>query len=313
MVQSMSSIVSASATLLIIGLWLVLHGAAVAADRRRSLITLALLPLLPLATLATGGFLGYGVCWDLSVVAFLFTITRHRLWFYLSAPVAAFLGLSLFVTYAAQRVGIREVVWFEQSGVLDRLDRISTIVTDFELLDLTSPAHVAALDDRLNQNALVGAAVIYHEAGFAPFALGATIPPWTLIPRVVWPNKPAIGGSGSIVTDFTGISFAEGTSVGVGQVAELYINFGTPGVLIGFFGLAYVLMRLDQGIMRSLATDDTRGLLPRAMVGLMLLNPGGSLQEVLVACAAAYVAAHLVMSVRLFDIPLAARSRRQLA
>ena len=299
--------------MLILGLWLVLYGAAVAADRRRTLATLALLPLLPLATLVTGGFLGYGIYWVLSVVAFLFVITRRRIWFYCGAPVAVFLGLSLFVTYMGQRTGIREVVWQEQSGLLDRLDRVSAIITEFELLDLTSPDTGAALDGRLNQNVLVGAAVIYHEDGAAPFAYGATIPPWALIPRAVWPDKPEIGGGGDIVSEYTGIRFAEGTSVGAGQVLEFYINFGVPGVLIGFFGLGYLLMWLDQGIMRALAADDMRGLLLRAMPGLMLLQPGGNLLEILVACVAAYVAARLVVSLKFFDVPLPARPRRQAA
>ena len=65
-VPSLTSVVSALATLLILGLWLVLYGAADRADWRRTLATLALLPLLPLATLVTGGFLGYGVYWVLS-------------------------------------------------------------------------------------------------------------------------------------------------------------------------------------------------------------------------------------------------------
>ena len=50
-----------------------------------------------------------------------------------------FLGLSFFVTYMGQRTGIREVVWQEQSGLLDRLDRASSLITKFELLDLASP------------------------------------------------------------------------------------------------------------------------------------------------------------------------------
>ena len=82
-----------------------------------------------LATLVTGGFLGYGVYWVLSVVAFLFVITRRRTWFYVATPVAVFLGLSLFVTYMGQRSGIREVVWQEQAGLLDRLDRASSMIT----------------------------------------------------------------------------------------------------------------------------------------------------------------------------------------
>jgi hypothetical protein len=312
-VPSLTSVVAAFGTLLILGLWLVLYGAAVAADWPRTLATLALLPLLPLATLVTGGFLGYGVYWVLSVVAFLFVITRRRIWFCFGTPVAVFLGLSLFVTYMGQRTGIREVVWEEQAAMRDRLDRVSAIVTEFELLDLESPTHVAALDGRLNQNVLVGAAIMYHEDGFAPFAYGATIPIWALIPRAVWPDKPATGGGGNVVSEFTGIRFDETTSVGAGQVLEFYVNFGIPGVVIGFLGLGYLLMRLDRGIMRSLAVDDMRGLLLRAMPGLMLLQPGGNLLEILVGCVAAYVGAHLVISLRFFDVPLAARSRRLVA
>jgi hypothetical protein len=312
-VPSLTSVVSALATFLIIGIWLVLYGAAVRADWRRTLETLVLLPLLPLATLVTGGFLGYGAYWVLSIIAFLFVISRRRILFYLLAPMAAVLGLSLFVTYMGERTGIREVVWFEQSSIFDRLERVSTIVTRFQLLDLASPTDVAALDDRLNQNVLVSAGVAYHEDGFAPFAYGATVPLWALIPRALWPNKPDVGGSRDVVGEFTGTRFAEGTSVGVGQVLEFYINFGIPGVLIGFLGLGYLLMWLDRGIMQALAGDDMRGLLLRAMPGLTLLQPGGSLLEILVACVAAYVAACAVISLRLLDLPWPARLRRQAA
>jgi hypothetical protein len=312
-VPSLTSVASAWATLLILGLWLVLYGAAVAVDRRRTVALLALLPLLPLATLVTGGFLGFGVYWVLSVIAFLFVISPRRIWFYAAAPPVVFLGLSLFVTYMGQRVGIREVVWQEQAGLLDRLDRASSIITTFELLDLSSPTQVIALDDRLNQNALVGVAVMNHGDGGARFAYGGTIPPWALIPRVVWPGKPPTGGGGDIVSEFTGMRFAEGTSVGTGQVLEFYVNFGIPGVLISFFALGCLLMRLDQGIMRALASGDMRGFLLRAMPGLMLLQPGGNLLEIVVGCVAAYVAARLIISLGFFNGRLAARSRPQTA
>jgi hypothetical protein len=310
-VPSLTSVVSSLGTLLIIGLWLALYGAAVAADRRRTLATLALLPLLPLTTLVTGGFLGYGIYWVLSIVAFLFVITRQRAWFYWGTPVAMFLGLSLFVTYMGQRNGIREVVWHEQSSLLDRFDRVTAIITDFKLLDLTSPDHVAALDGRLNQNVLVGAAVQYHDSGAATFAYGGTIPPWALIPRAIWPDKPETGGGGDVVSQYTGIDFAGGTSVGAGQVLEFYVNFGVPGVLAGFFGWGCILMWLDLGIMRALAVDDMRGLLLRAMPGLTLLQPGGNLLEILVACVAGYGAARLISSLKFFEIALPVRSYRQ--
>jgi hypothetical protein len=310
---SATAIVSAMATVLILGLWLALYSAAIADNQRRTAVTLALLPSLPLSTLVTGGFLGYGVYWILSVIAFLFVIVKNRTLFYLLAPVVAYLGLSLFVTYAGQRGDIRELVWYENSSLLIRLERISHLVTDFEFLDLDRPSHASAIDARLNQNRLVGAAVAYHESGAADFAYGGTVPVWALIPRVIWPDKPEVGGSGNIVSDYTGIQFARGTSVGVGQVLEFYVNFGIPGILAGFAFLGFVLMRLDRGTMRALAEQDTLGFLVRAMPGLTLLQPGGSLLEIIVALVAARVAAQLILSANLLRLSRSARRQRSAA
>ena len=156
LVPSMTAIASVLGTLLILGFWLQLYAAAVAHDTRQTLLVLATLPLLPLATLTTGGFIGFGTVWALSVLAFQFVISRRRIWFYLAAPFVIFLGLSLFVTYFQQRDEIREVVWDESTGIMQRLDKVSTLVTDFQLLDLSNEKHLLALDQRLNQNYLVG-------------------------------------------------------------------------------------------------------------------------------------------------------------
>ena len=99
-------------------------------------------PLLPLATLVTGGFLAYGFHWVLGTLAFCYVMARRRLWIYLASPLLVFLGLSLFVTYMGQREAIRDVVWYEQAGFFDRIEQVSRIITDFELLDLSSNAHL---------------------------------------------------------------------------------------------------------------------------------------------------------------------------
>jgi hypothetical protein len=264
-----------------------------------------------LATLVTGGFLGSGIYWVLSILAFLFVISKRRVLFYLAAPLAVYFGLSLFVTYMGQRTGIRDVVWNAEASFADRLDRTSKIATEFQLLDLGSSAHITALDDRLNQNAFVGLAVGHLESGWSEFALGATVPVWALIPRAVWPDKPMVGGGGTVITEFTGITFNTATSVGTGQVFEFYVNFGTAGVVIGFMLLGFGLMWLDRGIMRGLAADDTRVVLLRALPGLTLLQPGGNLLEIVVSCAAAVIAAHFVINMRAFRIFRVARAGGQ--
>jgi hypothetical protein len=314
-VPSLTSVVYPFGTMIILGVWLWLFSALKQGDRRRVISILALLPLFPIATLALQGFLGFGVYWILSSVAFLFLLIRRgRIWFYIAAGPTMYLGLCLFVTYMGQRTELREVIWHEKVGLTDRLDQMTSLVTKFQTLDLDSPLHVASIEDRLNQNYLVGAAIVRHDNGWLPYAYGATVPIWALIPRAVWPGKPAVGGSGSIVSDVTGLRVAEGTSFGVGQVLEFYVNFGVPGEIVGFFLLGLLFMRLDRRIMASIDAFDIRGVLVRALPGLTLLQPGGSLLEMLVACAAAYLAAQIALSVPILGLtPLLPRTRPALS
>jgi hypothetical protein len=286
LLPSITALVSAIATLLILGLWLVVYGAVLDSNPRRLRLTLVLLPLLPLSTLITGGFLGYGIFWILSVVAFVFVIAPRRAWFFVTAPLVLYLGLSLFVTYMGQRVAIREAVWRQQAGIAERVDRI-------------------------NLNAYTGRAMQRIASGWVDYAYGATMPISALIPRAIWPDKPAVGGGGTVVSDFTGIPFDRYTSVGTGQVFEFYVNFGLPGVVGGFLLFGFMLMWLDCGIMRALAVGDARGLLLRALPGLAMLQPGGNLVEILVAVAGAVFVGYLMMHATLFQLVRRARLRRR--
>jgi hypothetical protein len=299
-VASLESLVSPLGALLVIGLWLRLYNADRRRQPERTVQTLALLPLLPLATLSTAGFIGYGVNWVLSVVAFLFSLSRRRFWFYVSAPVVVFLGLSFFVAYMGERTGIRELVWKENAGMTERLARISEIITNFRPLDLQSSQHVKALEERLNQNFLVGIGEQRLQSGAVGLRHGDTFPAWNLIPRAIWPDKPDIGGGGDLVSAFTGVHFAENTSVGVGQVLEFYMNFGQAGVIAGFAILGFILTRIDARIAHALYDGDIRALLSWAMPGLTLISPGGNLSEILVACAGAIVSAQLLCATAAF-------------
>jgi len=299
LVPSFTAVASVTGLLIILGFWLKLY----AADSRQTLSTLAMVPLLPLSTLVTGGFLGFGTVWAMTIVAFCFVVARRRIWFYLASPVVIFLGLSLFVTYFQQRNEIREVVWSENSNTMERLDKVTKLVTDFQFLDLSNEWHLFALDQRLNQNYLVGAGIMRHRADAVKLFYGATLPVWAFIPRAIWPDKPAVGGGGDLVTEFTGIRFAEGTSVGVGQVLEFYMNFGMWGVLAGFAVLGFILMRLDQHIMRALAMRNIHHIVRFSLPGLALLAPMGNLKETLVAVVAAAIASQLLIYFNLLGSP----------
>ena len=299
LVPSFTSIASVTVLLLMLGFWLKLY----AADSRQTLLTLAMVPLLPLCTLVTGGFLGFGTNWALIILAFCFVVARHRIWFYLASPVVIFLGLSLFVTYFQQRQWIRDVVWDENTTTMERLDKVTNLVTNFQFLDLSKDRHLLALDQRLNQNYLVGAGVMRHRADAVKLLYGATLSVWALIPRAIWPDKPDVGGGGALAMEFTGIRYAEGTSVGVGQVLEFYMNFGMWGVLAGFAVLGFIFMRLDQHIMRALAMRNIHHLVRCSLPGLALVSPMGNLLEILVAVAAAAIVSQLLIYFNLLGLP----------
>jgi hypothetical protein len=293
-VPSLTAVTSVMGELLIIGLWFRIYTLATTKRSRRISLVLVMLPVLPLSTLVSGGFIGYGTTWVLSITAFYFVIARRRIWFYLATPPVIFLGLSLFVTYFQQRDDIRDVIWYQNAGIERRLAQVSKLVTEFQFLDLSDEFQQFALDGRLNQNFLVGMGVMAHRQGQSQLWYGGTVPLWAIIPRAIWPDKPTVGGSGGLVSEFTGITFEKDTSVGVGQVLEFYMNFGMAGVLAGFAIFGFVLMRLDQGLMRGLAMGNIHGAVQCALLGLALLQPLGSLLEIIVGAVSAIVVAQLL-------------------
>src|SRR5262249_39950846 len=105
------------------------------------------------------------------------------------------------------------------------------------------------------------------------------------IPRLIWPNKP-VAGSGGLVTRFTGVEFAEGTSVGVGPILELYGNFGEFGVILGFVVLGCAIRAIDLSAGILLRAGRWGDFAVWFLVGISLMNVGGSFVE----CAAGTVA-----------------------
>lgn len=246
---------------------------------------------LPILTVSTSGFIGYGIAMLGIILMFVAMFYRPRWLLVLGLVIGVYGGLSLWVAYATVREDIREAVWGEQNYG-KRFDEISKLVEIVAPFDLSNPSDLAMVDARLNQNWLVGAA-IRTTPDLVPFAEGQTFYEaiTAVVPRVIWPNKPVTGGSGNYVSRHTGLQFAVGTSVGMGQVLELYINFGVQAVIVGFFLFGLLLRRLDVGLVRGIEAGNYKSIQFYFLVGTGTLQAGGSLAEIVGSMAGGTVLA----------------------
>lgn len=291
-IPSVTSIVSGLGSLMIVGASLRLWVARELGDRSKWWQTIALLPVLPLLTMVKDGFLGFGTYWMLAIACFLFNQSkRARVGYFLLAPLVAFVALSVFVNWTAAKPEFRQRVWYQQVGIGDRIHFLADILDRFEWIDYSNPKQRNLIDLRLNQNYLVGLAVDRLESEQVAYGHGATLATLLigLIPRALWPDKPAVGGGGVVVTYYTGMPFPEGTSVGAGQVLEFYINFGTLGVIGGFLLYGWVIGRLDVLVGDCLDRGDQKGFLLWFIICLSMLQPGGNLLEVVVNMAGSVI------------------------
>ena len=297
-VPTVAAVVAAGWNLVAVGLGL---GAWMAwqRGRRRALLGWTGATLcVPLVTILSAGFLGYGVTSAIAVLALVATYYRPR-WKVVGAMlILGYLGLSFYVTYMRDRDDIRDVVWGGES-VPSRIDQLYLTISTFEWFNPYDDAQLERIDDRLNQNYLVGLAVDLLTSRSEDFARGETVVDavQALIPRAIWSNKPLVAGSMGLVSRYTGIEFAEDTSVGLGQVLEFYINFGTAGVIVGFLMMGATLTILDAQAGRALVTGDWRAFTLWYLPGLAFLQVGGSLVEITSSAAAATAAALFITSV----------------
>jgi hypothetical protein len=263
-------------------------------ERHKFLLWLGVAFTLPFITILSRGFMGYGAAAALTVGTFVASFFRPRWKTALVSLVLLYIGFSFYVNYMRDRDDIRRAVWGGQS-LWDRVERVGTTLGNFEWFDPRSEQHLWRIDDRLNQNVLVGAAVnLMQYTG--NYAYGRTVGDavLALIPRALWPEKPIAAGSGTLVSEYTGVTFGEETSVGIGQVLEFYINFGTPGVVIGFLIFGVAVSGIDAIATSHLRAQNWQGFVMWYLVGISCLQVGGSLVEVSGSAGASLVSAMLL-------------------
>jgi hypothetical protein len=280
-VATLSALLSGLSSLAVVGVCLGAWNTLVRHDMRRLAQWVLVAFSFPLISLTHLSFLGYGVHKLIIFLSFIAGFRRIRLKKILLIVLLLYFGLSLFVTYMRDRSGLREMTWQRNAGYSERIGYIWNMVATFELFDPSNNSHLVAIDNRLNQNYLVGRAKEYIKSGGREFAYGETV--WqslvALVPRAFWPGKPKIGGGGTLVSDYTGLAFNEGTSVGTGQVFEFYINFGTVGVIAGFIFLGALINLFDTKAASFLLAGDFRGFILWFLPGIGLLQAGGNLVE----------------------------------
>ena len=292
---SLTALLLALSQLNIVGTCLGLYAARLSGDRGLLRNWLIVAASFPIVTVLASAFLGYGIVALLVVASFAFSLFRPRLWSVIPFALAVYIGLSVYVTYARDRGEYRAAAWEEGATLEQRAERLINTFSKFEFVDFDNLNHKKNIDLRLNQNDLVGAAESHIASGRADFALGETL--WVAliapIPRILWPDKPVFGGSGNLVSDYTGYGFAEGTSVGLGQVLEFFINFGWTGEFWCYALFGVVVRRLDLHAGLALRAGEYRRFLLYFMPALGLMQPGGALAEVVASAAAAYFSALL--------------------
>ena len=310
---TVGAIASTGSTLLAVAVGLKAWNARLLGRPTQAMLWMSATVAFPLITVLSQGFLGYGFAAALIVFSLVASFSRPGLKTVIATVLLAYAGLSVYVTYMRDRGDIRSVVW-GGATLEDRWDQLSTTIRTTEWFDLNDQTHLDRVRGRLDQDFLVGAAIVYLEDGNVEFAYGATIIAAALaaIPRAVWPDKPVVAGSGDIVSTYTGLRFAEGTSVGVGQVLEMYINFGTIGVVAGFLVIGLLVGYVDRTAAVLLARGDVYRFLLWYLPGLSLLQIGGAFSEVVATAGASfvlvlavhYVATHLSIPMHAPDDPL---------
>jgi hypothetical protein len=292
-IPSIGAAIEAGGAIWTLGVMLALRDAVRRGEPGSIVTWLCALGVYPTLMLLLGGFLSYGSAAAIAVLSILTISVRSPRRLALGIVVFSFIGLTVFVNWFAHRDDIRDSVWHDDP-MSQRVAVVSDAMQGFHWFDLWDPIQQNALDQRLNQNYFEGLAATRLQEGRVNYLYGESL--WDgvlgLIPRIIWPDKPVIAGSPEIVSEMTGLVLDPNTSFGVGNVMEFQINFGTPGIVVGFLALGWALGLLDRKAAAAEQAGDLGRLFIVFLAGMALIDPSGSLVEVGEGLAAAMVAGY---------------------
>lgn len=129
-------------------------------------------------------------------------------------------------------------------GTVQRVELLGDVLGDMVANPraLLSDENLSLNVTRLNQGWII-ARILSHVPAAEPFAEGETVRASleaTLLPRVLAPDKLAIGGH-AYFERFTGMQLAAFTSMDLSIAGEMYVNYGRTGGLIGVLVVGILL------------------------------------------------------------------------
>ena len=286
-IPSLSAVLSGGLPLAVGGLCLLWWHFWTTDQPQKAWCVVAAASIVPVLTVLLIGYLGYGVFALATVGCFVAVYYRPRTVILVIGLCAAIAGISLFSVYAKARTEIRRAVWGEKS-FSERLGvAYNSLEKGWSWFDASNESHLTPIEERLNQNYLVGVAYRNLNEQIVEFARGETCIQalLALVPRMVWPDKPIWAGSGTLVTRFTGIPFQVETSVGIGHVMELYVNFGESGLFLGYIILGFSIGLVDMMAGRHLHAGEMKAFILWFVPGQAMLQVEGNFAEMTAAAA----------------------------
>jgi putative effector of murein hydrolase LrgA (UPF0299 family) len=89
----------------------------------------------------------------------------------------------------------------------------------------------------------------------------------------------------------TGLQLNQDTSWGVSNVMEFYINFGVPGLVVGFLLFGWLLGAVDLRAAAAERRGDFKSLIVFFLPAVAMIDPNGSVVEITGGASAALLAA----------------------
>ena len=186
------------------------------------------------------GMIGEFFWWIALIGMFYLLAYPITIWQKLSGAVLFFFLIGIIQSVKAE---YRMATW-KNEGELAGMS--STKIYTHLINDKLSYGELFSLEEslgvlgRFNQGYLTAMSLDYTPAN-EPFAKGETIYmaiASSLVPRVLWPDKPEAGGREKMER-FAGVELGETTSMNIGLLGEAYVNFGFTGaaIFLFFYGL----------------------------------------------------------------------------